>query len=124
MAIYSVTGSNTKSGIEKLLPTCEVEILRVLWNQGPQTVYELHGIIRAQRDTAYTTVLSTCVRMLSKGLLRRQKGLKRGAFVYQPVFTEREIVAAAMVDFLDSIIREYPSALTNYLDTHRDRVAG
>lgn len=123
MAIYSVNGSNTKSGIEKLLPVCEVEILRILWSNGPQQINALHDIIRAQRDIAYTTTMSTCVRMVSKGLLRRQKGRKGVPFIYEAVFTEREIIAAAMADFLDSIIREYPSALTHYLDARRDHAA-
>jgi predicted transcriptional regulator len=70
---------------------------------------------KVQRDVAYTTVMTTCVRLAEKGLLNREK-IGYG-YVYTPALGEREFVSCAVADILDAVVRDYPSALTLYLDT-------
>ncbi len=56
----------------------ELEILRVLWSDGPTSLSTLCETLRRQRDVATTTVATMLRVMLDKGLVRRQ-GSGRGA---------------------------------------------
>lgn len=56
----------------------ELEILRVLWAQGPTSLSTLCELLRQQRDVATTTVATMLRVMLDKGLVKRQ-GAGRGA---------------------------------------------
>ena len=56
----------------------ELEILRVLWSEGPTSLSRLCEVLRLQREVATTTVATMLRVMLDKGLVRRQ-GAGRGA---------------------------------------------
>ena len=50
----------------------ELAILRVLWERGPSTVRQVHGVLVARvGPTAYTTALKLLQIMTEKGLVRR-----------------------------------------------------
>jgi BlaI family penicillinase repressor len=49
----------------------ELTLLRVLWDQGPSTVRQVHEALRRDRDTAYTSVLKMLQVMFEKGLVTR-----------------------------------------------------
>lgn len=51
----------------------ELIILNVLWERGPSTVREVHDIVSADRDLAYTTTLKFLQIMTGKGLTLRQE---------------------------------------------------
>jgi BlaI family penicillinase repressor len=54
------------------LPTeAELEILNVLWAQGPSTVRDVHT--QSSKDIGYTTVLKQMQVMVEKGLLERSE---------------------------------------------------
>ncbi|MEX2176400.1 MAG: BlaI/MecI/CopY family transcriptional regulator [Pirellulaceae bacterium] len=60
----------------------ELEVLKVLWDQGPATVREVMDVLNAARPRAYTSVMSLLNVMTDKGLLAR---VPQGrAFVYRP----------------------------------------
>lgn len=64
------------------LPTeAELDILHILWANGPQTVREVHGALR-DKQTGYTTVLKQMQVMMEKGLLRRNERFR--SHVYAP----------------------------------------
>jgi BlaI family penicillinase repressor len=56
----------------------ELEILRVLWEQGPSSLSDVCAALRQSRDVATTTVATMLRVMSDKGLVRR-KGEGRGA---------------------------------------------
>jgi len=60
----------------------ELEILTVLWDNGPSTVRDVHDVIAARRPALYTTVLKMLQIMTEKGLVRRNA--KQRAHVYEP----------------------------------------
>jgi len=86
-----------------------------------RAVYEA---IAARRKEAYTTVMTVCVRMAEKGLLQREKAKQGYGYVYTAMVGEREFVTRELAQVLDSLVRDYPSALTHYLDTRREHAAG
>jgi predicted transcriptional regulator len=48
--------------------TTELEVLKILWDQGPATVREINARLQAQgRQLAYTTVLTKLQRLEAKG---------------------------------------------------------
>jgi BlaI family penicillinase repressor len=59
----------------------ELEILRVLWEQGPCTVRQVHEALGEQRSVGYTSVLKLLQIMTTKGLVRRNEDQR--AHVYE-----------------------------------------
>jgi predicted transcriptional regulator len=74
----------------------ELEILRVLWNQGPSTVREIHDILNQTKPTGYTTVLKLTQIMAEKALVRRNEVQFQRAHVYEASVpkeqTQRQLV--------------------------------
>ena len=50
----------------------ELEVLNVLWQQGPATVREVHETLQADRQTILTTTLKMLQVMTAKGLVVRE----------------------------------------------------
>ncbi|MEM7049077.1 MAG: BlaI/MecI/CopY family transcriptional regulator [Acidobacteriota bacterium] len=59
----------------------ELEILRVLWAEGPSTVRRVHELLSASKPLAYTSVLKTLQIMTDKDLVERDESQR--AHVYQ-----------------------------------------
>ena len=74
----------------------ELQILSVLWQQGPSTVRAVHETLGKQ--TGYTTVLKLLQIMIEKGLVRRDKTQR--THVYQSKasaeHTQRQLVKDLM----------------------------
>ena len=51
----------------------ELDILRVLWDRGPSTVRQVHDVLSADRDFAYTTTLKLLQLMTEKGVAMREE---------------------------------------------------
>ena len=60
----------------------ELAILRVLWDQGPSTVRDVHDALKDTQKTGYTTVLKMMQIMTEKGLLVRDESKRTQ--VYRP----------------------------------------
>ena len=54
----------------------ELEILRVLWDQGSSTLGAVCEALRRERDVATTTVATMLRVMLDKGLVRRKRATR------------------------------------------------
>jgi predicted transcriptional regulator len=59
----------------------ELEILSVLWDQGPSTVRDVHLALERHREIGYTTVLKLMQIMAAKGLVERDETAR--AHVYK-----------------------------------------
>lgn len=59
----------------------ELEILRVLWTQGPGTVRQVHEALASEKKVGYTTTLKLLQNMAAKGLVRRDES--RRSHVYE-----------------------------------------
>jgi predicted transcriptional regulator len=75
----------------------ELEILKVLWEQGPSTVRQVHAAIQSRKPSQYTTTLRVMQIMTDKRLLIRDESDR--AHVYTPAM-DREIVQREMVSSL------------------------
>lgn len=77
----------------------ELEILRILWKEGPQTVRVIHDALRAERDIGYTTVLKTMQLMAEKKLVTRDESER--SHVYAPNVEEKSVKRRLVSDLLD-----------------------
>ena len=79
----------------------ELEILAVLWRKGPQTVREIHPLLRRKRDIGYTTVLKTLQVMAEKGLVTRDETER--SHVYRAAVPEKSVKRRLVSDLLDRV---------------------
>src|SRR5436305_14601618 len=88
----------------------ELEILKVLWEDGPGSVRAVHRRLLAREpDLAYNTVQTLLRLMESKGLVRHE--LDGRTFIYTPRYTRDESTAR----FLDRVFDGAASQLVQSL---------
>jgi BlaI family transcriptional regulator, penicillinase repressor len=89
-----------KTSLQK--PTAsELEILRVLWEQGPCTVRQVHEALGVERSVGYTSVLKLLQIMTTKGLVRRNEDQR--AHVYEAEHPAEEMKRQLAGDVLRKV---------------------
>ena len=58
----------------------ELQILRILWEQGASTARQVHNCLAKTRDTNYSTTVKMLSVMLDKGLVKRDVGERPQVF--------------------------------------------
>ena len=76
----------------------ELAILRVLWNNGPSTVRQVHDALSSEQVTGYTTVLKLMQIMAEKGLVVRDESER--AHRYEAAAPEDETQRRLVGDLL------------------------
>ena len=80
----------------------ERAVMDHLWAAGePLTVRQVHEALCAERDLAYTTVMTVLQRLARKNLVSQIRDDR--AHRYAPVHGRDELVAGLMVDALDQV---------------------
>ena len=77
----------------------ELEILRILWRKGPQTVRDVHDELKAERTVGYTTVLKIMQVMAEKRLVTRDESER--SHVYTPAVEEKSVKRRLVSELLD-----------------------
>lgn len=113
-----------QQGLRKFLGDLECEIMELVWKKAAPTVTvrEIYDILRHERQIAYTTVMTTMVRLAEKGLLRivDRAGL---ANCYAPVESRTEFIKNAVARVLEIFIKEFPNESTEFLESYNARKA-
>lgn len=86
----------------------ELEILQVLWQNGPSTVRHVHETLEA-RDVGYTTTLKLMQIMFEKGLLNRDSDNR--SHVYSSKVNETETKNGLLNRFVETAFRGSTSQL-------------
>jgi len=89
----------------------ELEVLQILWDQGPATVREV--LERLPRERAYTTVMSLLNVMFEKGLVTREP--EGRAFRYTASHESGHHESGILGDMLDRVFSGSASALVSRL---------
>lgn len=76
----------------------EIEILGILWQQGPSTVRRVHDHMSQTRDIGYTTVLKLMQIMFEKELLLRDE--KQRSHIYRPRQKEESTQKRLVMDLV------------------------
>ncbi|MCA1576644.1 MAG: BlaI/MecI/CopY family transcriptional regulator [Acidobacteria bacterium] len=102
-------------GTAHVLGELESAVMEILWADSGQTVNEVEERLRAKRDIAHTTVLTTLDRMYRKGYLLREKQAK--AYVYSPRYTREQFGRAMAQEVLGALIgHSAETALSTFVD--------
>jgi predicted transcriptional regulator len=105
-----------QAGLRKFLGDLECEIMELVWkNANPTvTVREIYDILRHERQIAYTTVMTTMVRLAEKGLLKivDKAGL---ANCYAPAETREQFISHTVAHILRIFTVEFPKESQSYL---------
>lgn len=78
----------------------ELEILQVLWQDGPATVREVHEKLAEKRDIGYTTTLKNMQNMVQKGMLSRNE--KTRSHIYEASLKQEATQQMLLDRFMDS----------------------
>jgi len=79
----------------------ELEILKVLWRDGPAPVRDVRDALAGFRELAYTSVMTIMNIMTRKGYLTRAK--QGGRYVYSTKITEKSISRKMLGDLVDRV---------------------
>lgn len=91
----------------------ELEVLQVIWEQGPSTVREVMNALNHDRPRAYTSVMSLMNVMAEKGLLTQKP--KGRAFVYSARISQARTQSEIVRDLLCRVFDGSASALVTHL---------
>jgi predicted transcriptional regulator len=87
----------------------ELEIMKVLWRQGPSTVQSVQAELGSERPLAYNTVQTMLNVLLRKGRVRRER--QERAYVYAPALTKTQAVRHAVSDLVQRMFEGSPEDL-------------
>ena len=79
----------------------ELEILHLLWKDGPLTVRDIHTVIGKRRDIRYTTVLKTLQVMAEKGFVTRDESER--SHVYAAALPESAVKKRLVSEMVDRV---------------------
>lgn len=93
-----------KKGVELRLHELEAAVMDVVWSQklAVFSVSDVLCVLERTREIAYTTVMTTVVRLYEKGLLTRERDGKR--YLYTPKLTREAFLQATAREVLDRSI--------------------
>lgn len=77
----------------------ELEILQVLWQQGPATVRVVNTKLNEVKQVGYTTTLKIMQIMFEKGMLLRKKD--RRSHIYKPAFKKEKMQNIMLQTFVE-----------------------
>ena len=92
-----------QAGAAIRLHDLEAEIMDVVWSRGLRdfAVSEVLEVLERRREIAYTTVMTTLVRLHEKEVLERRRDGKK--YLYTPRYTREEFVQATVLEVLESL---------------------
>jgi|ERR1041385_6344489 predicted transcriptional regulator len=96
----------------------QLRIMQILWRQSEATVSDVHRILGAERELAYTTVATMLRKMESKGLVRHR--LDGRSFIYRPAVAEAAVSKGMAGHLLEKLFEGSLSDMVNHLLSSRE----
>ena len=91
----------------------ELEIMKVVWELGRATVRDVYEHLRARRQLAYTTVMTTMRILEKKGHLTVSRADR--AFVYRPARPRQRVLGEMVQEFVDRVFGGAAEPLVQHL---------
>ena len=97
----------------------ELQILKILWEQSPQTVREVRDALAAQgRELAHTSVITSMGTMVEKGQLKKLAPTVGKAFRFAPRLERHEVSRGMLGDLVHRLFDgSTESLMLNLFDT-------
>jgi predicted transcriptional regulator len=87
----------------------ELEILQLLWQNGPSSVRQVNDILNEEREVGYTTTLKIMQIMLEKGLVTRNTDSR--THIYAAGVSESDVQSQLLNKFVQTTFRGSASRL-------------
>ena len=91
----------------------ELEIMKVVWERGSVTVRDVYETLRAQRQIAYTTVMTMMKILERKGHVKVSRADR--AFVYRPARARQRVLGEMVREFVDRVFGGAAEPLVQHL---------
>lgn len=91
----------------------ELEVLQIIWEDGPCIVREVMNLLKPKRPRAYTSVMSLMNVMAEKGLLNQKP--KGRAFIYSAKVSQDKTQSSMLSDLLNRAFDGSANALVAHL---------
>lgn len=79
----------------------ELQILRILWSQGPSIARDIHVALQEVRQTTYSTTVKMLSVMLEKGLLKRDDNVRPQ--IYRPATPQQRTQKKMLGDLIEKV---------------------
>lgn len=90
----------------------ELQILKILWNESPQTVRQLRDALAEDgRDLAHTSVITTLTTMVEKRQLKRLDPVQGKAWRFSPRVKQDRVSRSMLGDLVTRVFDGSPQAL-------------
>ncbi|MGC4034720.1 MAG: BlaI/MecI/CopY family transcriptional regulator [Chitinophagaceae bacterium] len=101
-----------KEKTDQLVPAkSELEVLKILWKDGPSTVRHVHDTLNKDiKSVQYTSTLKLMQVMTEKGMLQRDETNMK--HVYHPLLEEKKTMGVVLQKFLHTM---YNGSISNLL---------
>lgn len=97
---------------EVRIPESELEIMKVLWEQSPQTLPEIVKNVQESNPWEAVTVKTMLLRLVKKNLIR-QSGSRR-SYLYEPLVSKAAVLKSAGRQFMDKMFDGAPAAMISF----------
>ena len=95
------------------------DILAIVWDNKQATVRDVYETLRAQRQIAYTTVMTVMNNLVKKGLLSQDRAAI--AYLYKPAIPGNEVANTILDSLVQRLFRGRANlALSHLLGLKRD----
>ena len=113
---YQFTFDPWKKGLRKILGDLEADVMEAIWALGTATVHDVHQrLAAANRELAYTTVMTVMSRLSEKGLLDKQKD--GAAYVYKPAASREEFTRRTVGTVLSQLLDDFSApAMSQFVE--------
>lgn len=96
----------------------EMEVLHHVWDLGEARVGDVRERILADRDIAYTTVMTVMKKLADKGYLTYRK--EGRSYVYEPARSQSDVQHSLLRRLMDKVFGGSPAALVQTLVQRED----
>src|SRR5579875_1376567 len=102
-------------GEQKYLGELQARIMEIVWSSGPVTVRDVLEDLAAERDLAYTTVMTVMTRLWEGGTLLRERVGK--TYVYRAAGSREEFRASISGAIVQDLVADFGEmALAQFAD--------
>ncbi len=105
-----------RPGLKKLLGDQEADIMEAVWalGAGPVLAKQVHEQMPGGGRLAYSTVVCTMGRLMTKGLLQVVDGTTK-PYLYLPTLSREQFVNRAVGQLLEALSADFPVAVSRFL---------
>lgn len=98
--------------LSDVLGPLEAEVMEIIWDRGEVTVRDVHRVLSARREIAYTTVMTTMGRLSDKKLLSRIED--QPAHRYVALLSREQYANSTVKNVVDWLVNHFRDPAVAY----------